>query len=145
MGGGVKVTLIPWQYFFNGLTLFMKMISYPKNLIILVPSSYFPILSQFHYPSLLNDIQVWDINTWKKMKMDINNFEFICLPTMDEFHPMIYLFNSNHKWHSSKWNHYPCRWIKIMLNFKFKVQSSSLMLMHKPSFRRNMVFFWVFM
>jgi hypothetical protein len=30
-----------------------------KNLkIILVPSSYFPLLSQFHYPSLLNDIQV---------------------------------------------------------------------------------------
>jgi len=26
--------------------------------IILVPSSYFPLLSQFHYPSLLNDIQV---------------------------------------------------------------------------------------
>jgi hypothetical protein len=29
--------------------------------IIFVPSSYFPLLSQFHYPSLLNDIQVWDI------------------------------------------------------------------------------------
>jgi hypothetical protein len=26
--------------------------------IILVPSSYFPLPSQFHYPSLLNDIQV---------------------------------------------------------------------------------------
>jgi hypothetical protein len=26
--------------------------------IILVPSSYFPLLSQFHYPSLLNDIQI---------------------------------------------------------------------------------------
>jgi hypothetical protein len=25
---------------------------------ILVSSSYFPLLSQFHYPSLLNDIQV---------------------------------------------------------------------------------------
>jgi hypothetical protein len=32
--------------------------------IILVPSSYFPLLSQFHYPSLLNDIQVEDINIW---------------------------------------------------------------------------------
>jgi hypothetical protein len=32
--------------------------------IILVPSSYFPLLSQFHYPSLLNDIQVWDLNIW---------------------------------------------------------------------------------
>jgi hypothetical protein len=30
----------------------------------LVPSSYFPLLSQFHYPSLLNDIQVWNINIW---------------------------------------------------------------------------------
>jgi hypothetical protein len=35
-----------------------------KLKIILVPSSYFPLLSQFHYPSLLNDIQVWDINIW---------------------------------------------------------------------------------
>jgi hypothetical protein len=30
----------------------------------LVPSSYFLLLSQFHYLSLLNDIQVWDINIW---------------------------------------------------------------------------------
>jgi len=29
--------------------------------------------------------------------MDINNFEFIYLPIIDEFHPMIYLFNPNHK------------------------------------------------
>jgi hypothetical protein len=34
--------------------------------IILVPSSYFPPLSQFHYPSLLDDIQVCNINTWTK-------------------------------------------------------------------------------
>ncbi len=31
------------------------------------------------------------------MKMDMNNFEFIYLPIMDEFHPMIYLINPNHK------------------------------------------------
>jgi len=30
------------------------------------------------------------------MKMDINNFEFIYFPIMDEFHQMIYLFNQNH-------------------------------------------------
>jgi hypothetical protein len=28
-------------------------------------------------------------------QMDINDFEYI--PIMDEFHPMIYLFNPNHK------------------------------------------------
>jgi hypothetical protein len=33
----------------------------------------------------------------KQMMMDINNFEFIYLLIMDEFHPMIYLFISNHK------------------------------------------------
>jgi hypothetical protein len=33
----------------------------------------------------------------QQMGMDINNFEFIYLPIMDEFHPMIYLFNPNHK------------------------------------------------
>jgi hypothetical protein len=33
----------------------------------------------------------------QQMRMDINNFEFIYLPVMDEFHPMIYLFNLNHK------------------------------------------------
>jgi hypothetical protein len=33
----------------------------------------------------------------QQMKMDINNFEFIYLPMMDEFHPFIYLFNPNHK------------------------------------------------
>jgi hypothetical protein len=32
----------------------------------------------------------------QKMKMDINNFEFIYFSIMDEFHPMIYLFNPNH-------------------------------------------------
>jgi len=31
------------------------------------------------------------------MNMDINNFEFIYLPKEGEFHPMIYLFNPNHK------------------------------------------------
>jgi hypothetical protein len=31
------------------------------------------------------------------MKMDINKFEFIYLPIMHEFHPMIYLFNPNHE------------------------------------------------
>jgi len=34
------------------------------------------------------------------MKMDINNFEFIYLPIMDEFHPNIYLFYPNHKLNS---------------------------------------------
>jgi len=29
--------------------------------------------------------------------VDINNLEFIYLPIMDEFHPMICLFNPNHK------------------------------------------------
>jgi len=32
----------------------------------------------------------------QQMKMDINNFEFIYFPIMDEFHQMIYLFNQNH-------------------------------------------------
>jgi hypothetical protein len=31
------------------------------------------------------------------MKMDINKFLFIYLPIMDEFHPMIYLFNLTQK------------------------------------------------
>jgi hypothetical protein len=45
------------------------------------------------------------------MKMDINNVEFIYFPITSEFHPMIYLFNPNHKWNSfmqkksSIWNH----------------------------------------
>jgi hypothetical protein len=33
----------------------------------------------------------------EQMKKDINHFEFIYHPIMDEFHPMIYLFNPNHK------------------------------------------------
>jgi hypothetical protein len=33
----------------------------------------------------------------QEMKMNINNFEFIYLPIMDEFHPIIYLYNSTHK------------------------------------------------
>ncbi len=42
----------------------------------------------------------------QQMRMDINNFEFIYFWIMDEFHPMIYLFNLNHKWNSSieKWH-----------------------------------------
>jgi len=31
------------------------------------------------------------------MMMDINNFEFIYIPIMGEFHPMVFLFNPNHK------------------------------------------------
>jgi len=33
----------------------------------------------------------------EEMKMDINYFLFIYLSIMDEFHPMIYLFNPTHK------------------------------------------------
>jgi len=33
----------------------------------------------------------------QQMEMDINNFELIYLLIMDEFHPMIYVFNSKHK------------------------------------------------
>jgi hypothetical protein len=33
----------------------------------------------------------------KQMGMDINNFEFIYFMIMDEFHPIIYLINPNHK------------------------------------------------
>jgi hypothetical protein len=29
----------------------------------------------------------------QQMRMDINNFEFIYLSIMDEFHPILYLFN----------------------------------------------------
>jgi hypothetical protein len=68
--------------------------------IILVPSSYFPLLSQCHYPSLVNDIQVWNLIFEQQMKMNINNFEIIYFPIMDEFHLMIYLFHPNHKWDS---------------------------------------------
>jgi hypothetical protein len=112
----------------HSMTIFSELFNIVHDLlnknfkIILVPSSYFPLLSQFQYPSLLNDIQVWDIKTWKKLTMDINNFDFIYLLIMDEFHlwfglfnhndPIIYLFNPNHKWnssmqkwHSSIWNH----------------------------------------
>jgi hypothetical protein len=37
----------------------------------------------------------------QQMGMDINNSEIIYLSIMDEFHPMICLFNQNHKWNSS--------------------------------------------
>jgi hypothetical protein len=33
----------------------------------------------------------------QEMRMDKKYFEFIFLPITDEFHPMIYLFNPNHK------------------------------------------------
>jgi hypothetical protein len=33
----------------------------------------------------------------KQIGMHINQFEFIFLSIMDEFHPIIYLFNPNHK------------------------------------------------
>jgi len=65
--------------------------------IILVSSSYFPLLSQFHYSSLLNDIQVEILIFGQQMRMYINELELIYFPIMDEFHPMNYLFNLNHK------------------------------------------------
>jgi hypothetical protein len=33
----------------------------------------------------------------QQMRIDVNNFEFIYLPIMDEFYSMIYLLNPNHK------------------------------------------------
>jgi len=58
----------------HSITIFFELLSivYESDFvnkifrIILVPSSHFPLLSQFHYPSLLNDIQVWNINIWTK-------------------------------------------------------------------------------
>ncbi len=71
----------------------------------------------------------------QQLRMDINHFEFIYLPIMDEFHPMIYLFNPNNKWNSSMKNdNHPyeiirlCRWINITLNFKFQAHNSKLKL-----------------
>jgi hypothetical protein len=56
---------------------------------------------------------------------------------MNEFHPMIYLFNPIHKWNQSvqkmTFNHtksfiyghiHLCRWIKTNLNFKLQAQNS---------------------
>jgi hypothetical protein len=71
------------------------------------------------------------------MKMDIYNFQSICLPIMDEFHPMIYLFNPIdqwnsyvQKWHSSMSNHSSMDkfiHVKIILSYKkLQVQSSKL-------------------
>ncbi len=37
----------------------------------------------------------------QQMKMDIYYFKFIYILIMDEFYPMIYLFNSTHKENSS--------------------------------------------
>jgi hypothetical protein len=56
-GGGVYI---------HPMTMFLKLFNIVDEnkilkkilKIILVPSSYFPPLSQFHYPSLLDDIQV---------------------------------------------------------------------------------------
>jgi len=56
MGGGGGGT--------HSMTIFFELLNIihdflNKNFkIILVSSSYFPMLSQFHYPSLLNGIQV---------------------------------------------------------------------------------------
>jgi hypothetical protein len=56
----------------HSMTIFKKLLNIvhdflnKKLKIILVPSSYFPLLSQSHYPSLLNGIQVWDINIWTR-------------------------------------------------------------------------------
>ncbi len=33
----------------------------------------------------------------QQMRIHINKFEFIYLLIMDEFHPIIYLFNPNHE------------------------------------------------
>jgi hypothetical protein len=63
--------------------------------IILVPPSYFPLLLQFHYASLLNDIQVEILIFRQQRRMEINSFIYI--PIIDEFHLMIYLFNQNRK------------------------------------------------
>jgi hypothetical protein len=50
----------------HSMTIFLELLSIVHEndflnkilKIILVPSSYFSLLSQFHYPSLLNNIQV---------------------------------------------------------------------------------------
>jgi hypothetical protein len=68
-----------------------------KNLkIILIPPSYFPLLLKFHYPSLLNDVQGKIFIFGQQLRMEINNSKFIYIPIMDDFHPMIYLFDPNH-------------------------------------------------
>jgi hypothetical protein len=110
--------------------------------MILVPSSYFPLLSQFHYSSLLNDIQVEILIFGQQMRMYINELELIYFPVMDEFHPMNYLFNLNHKWNLSMafihmksfiYAHiHPCRWINITLNFKVQAQASHSCTNHPP-------------
>jgi hypothetical protein len=109
--------------------------------INLVPLSYFPLES--HYPSLLNDMQVWNINTWTINEDGYKSF--IYLPIMDGFHPMIYLFNSTHKRNSSMqndiypyeiihfWTIHPCRWIKITLSYKLNAPNFGFKFMHKPS------------
>jgi hypothetical protein len=75
----------------------------------------------------------------QQMKMDINKFLFIYFIIMDEFHLMIYLFNSIHRrdlfmqkmtiihMKSFIYGHvHSCRWIKITLSFKLQAQSSKL-------------------
>ncbi len=42
--------------------------------IILVLPSFFPLILQFHYPSLLNDIQVEILIFGQQMRMEIINF-----------------------------------------------------------------------
>jgi hypothetical protein len=78
----------------------------------------------------------------QQLTMDINNFEFIYHPIIDEFHPwwFIYLIQiineiQNHAkmtfihMKSFIYGHiHPCRWIKITLNFKFQAKSSELSL-----------------
>jgi hypothetical protein len=50
----------------------------------------------------------------QQIRMVINKFEFIYLLIMHEFHPMIYLFNPNHKWNSSMKNDiHPCEIIHL--------------------------------
>jgi hypothetical protein len=51
--------------------------------IILVPPSFFPLLLNFHYPSLLNDIQVEILIFGQQMRMEIKYFKFIYIPIMD--------------------------------------------------------------
>ncbi len=71
----------------------------------------------------------------------INNFEFIYLPIMDEFYPMVYLFNPNHKWNSSIWNHSSMDIFihvgglksHLALSSNLKAPSSGFTFMHKPS------------
>jgi hypothetical protein len=67
------LTTIGWGGDIPSMTIFLGLLNIvhendflnKKLKIILVPPSYFPLFSKFHYPSLLNDIQVWNIHIWK--------------------------------------------------------------------------------